>query len=680
MELILIRYLGGHVWNLGYFPNLVLIAAFIGMGGGFVLHTRVRQEATHRVLSWGVSALLLLVVLVNHAHPRVPGFGTFSGDVGGELFFTATPDQETSYLPFAVCFLLVVLVFALITQCTAKYFARFAPLHAYTLDIAGSCVGIVAFIGISWLTLPAWLWFAIACVPLAIVAWDGGPRVAVAVVALLGATAGLAHQRDTEMLADPALPVELEVHWSPYQKLEYVRDARGRRLITANGVMHQIMEPAERRRAQFYQIPYRHRTHAGKRVERVLIIGAGSGNDVAAALEAGARAVDAVEIDPVIASLGARHHPEKSLADERVEITIDDGRSFLTRTAHRYDVVIFALTDSLVKVSPMAQLRLENYLFTVESVRRAYEVLEADGTLVLYNYYREPWLREKLDDMVRAAVGRAPDTLWNRGDFWVLAIDRDEGGVPALAASAFEPSTDDWPFLYLRERGIPPLYARALAGMSVLVLLLLIAVHRSSGMEPKATHTPGRLALKLAFVLMGAAFLLLETKGVIQFSLLFGTTWLNSSLVFLAVLLLVLVANVLAQRFDPRSATPWTAIALVATSLLPLLIPLSSLLYVESPAMRFALAGLLTFSPVFFANLLFALSFRDQPVAEHLFGWNLIGATIGGLLEYTSMWLGYDALAWIVAGMYAAVYVLLTVSSRASPARQPQLADSRTPS
>ena len=67
----------------------------------------------------------------------------------------------------------------------------------------------------------------------------------------------------------------------------------------------------------------------------------------------------------------------------------------------------------------------------------------------------------------------------------------------------------------------------------------------------------------------------------------------------------------------------------------------------------------MTFSPIFFANLLFSLAFRDQPTAEHLFGWNLLGATLGGIIEYSSMALGYNALSLIVAACYALALVLL---------------------
>jgi spermidine synthase len=52
---------------------------------------------------------------------------------------------------------------------------------------------------------------------------------------------------------------------------------------------------------------------AGQKPKNILIIGAGSGNDVAAALLSGAEHVDAVEIDPVINRLGRQNHPTTPL-------------------------------------------------------------------------------------------------------------------------------------------------------------------------------------------------------------------------------------------------------------------------------------------------------------------------------------------------------------------------------
>lgn len=167
---------------------------------------------------------------------------------------------------------------------------------------------------------------------------------------------------------------------------------------------------------------------------------------------------------------------------------------------------------------------------------------------------------------------------------------------------------------------------------------------------------------------MGTAFLLLETKSVIQFSLLFGTTWLNNSLVFLAVLTLVLAANWSAARL-PRSPKVLTIafVCLVAACLLGLVFPLGNLLHVSSVFWRFILASLLTFSPIFLANLIFSVTFRDEAEsAAWLFGWNLTGATLGGALEYSSMQYGYNALGVMVAVIYTAVFLLLLLARRRS--------------
>jgi hypothetical protein len=161
---------------------------------------------------------------------------------------------------------------------------------------------------------------------------------------------------------------------------------------------------------------------------------------------------------------------------------------------------------------------------------------------------------------------------------------------------------------------------------------------------------------------MGMAFLLLETKSVVQVSLLFGTTWVNNSLVFLAVLLLVLAANWIATWIEDKRWLWWISALLILSTLLTFLVPLRSLLQIESGALRFAGASVLTFSPIFFANLIFSITFRDQEVAEHLFGWNLIGTTIGGIAEYTSMLFGYAFLGVLVAGCYTLVVVLLVAS------------------
>lgn len=658
LELALIRFLGGSIWNLGYFPNLVLISVFIGMGAGFMAQRSLPPQLSTALMAawpWLVLALAGCAVVLR---PGVPGFGLDQGVVGGELYFSMSPDQgDAGYGLFVLWMALCVAVFAALSQWTARVFATLPPLTAYTADIGGSCTGIVVFAACSAFQAPAWAWFAILAValPLTLPAARRGLLAASGIAALLGCVT-LAQWQDLRLMRNPDFPGDLEVTWSPYQKLEVISGANlPTPVILANGIGHQFIMPEDALAKSHYAVPHaqRQQRFPGRPYGRVLIIGAGSGNDVASALRHGATHIDAVDIDPVIAGIGRRRNVLQPYADPRVTVTIDDGRAVLTRAQPGYDLIIFALTDSLVKLSSVSTLRLENFLFTADSVRRAYELLAPDGDLYLYNTYREDWLVDKIGRMLAEATGQAP------------AVHKAEGGVVQLRVTRADPApaqprlspdvpTDDWPFLYLRERGVPGLYAGAMA-LLVAVLALLLG---GFVLARRHDEAGAPLGLRVAFMLMGAAFMLLETKSVIQFSLLFGTTWLNNALVFLGVLLSVLLANRLAARLDASVQTAVSAL-LLASCLLNWVLPPALLLDIPSAPLRFVAAVLVMFSPVFFANMLFSLRFRDAPEAEHLFGWNLAGTTVGAVAEYTSMQVGYTALAAVVTALYVVALVLM---------------------
>ncbi len=661
LELVLIRFFAGTIWNLGYFPNLVLLAVFVGMGVGFIFHTRIEDRHSAWILGSAPAFLALVCILVQLLRPAVPGFDNWLGNIGGEVYYTDTGSSSTvsALLAFPLWFLFVVLLFVMISQRTAKLFRLFPPLSAYTLDIGGSCCGILAFMGVSWLGLPAWSWFLLAS-PLFV--WVQSDRLLtrrfLATSPLL-LVAFLAWRQDTSLLDSPGFGGDLAVRWSPYQKVECAALPGGHWALFVNGIGHQSMLPQDVLDRSYYPIPHRFRRARSLHPYRsVLVIGAGAGNDVAAALQNGAEHVDAVEIDPAIARFGREWHPVRPYDDPRVTLTITDARAFMTRTRRRYDLIVFALTDSLVKVSPLAQLRLENYLYTEESVRRARELLTEAGDVVLYNSYRLPWVLEKNQLLIRSAFGRSPGVLYRNGDFVMLLVGKAGEGMQAseITPSGVDVTTDDWPFPYLRRRGIPSIYGWVMAGLALVVGLLMWVFHRWEG---RRSGSAGDVRLRLAFVIMGLAFLLLETKGVIQFSLLFGTTWLNNSLVFLAVLTLVLLANWVARYVRGR----WLVFACYASLIvfcgIALAYPLSRLLHVPSTTLRFVVASVLTFSPIFFANVIFSATLRDQSLPELLFGWNLLGATLGGVVEYASMVVGYNTLAVIVGVCYTIVFLLL---------------------
>src|SRR5947208_5380183 len=328
--------------------------------------------------------------------------------------------------------------------------------------------------------------------------------------------------------------------------------------------------------------------------QHALILGAGSGSDAATALAHGVRDITAVEIDPVIAKLGARFHPDQPYSDPRVHLVNADGRVFLRNTKEKFDLIIFALPDSLTLTSSIANLRLESFLFTQDSLAAARDALAPNGVLVLYNYYRERWLIEKLASMVGRTFGRDSfvSTYGGQGRGAVIVNGprlseippgafgpyREETFLPNekelrvtgegfFAATEKPPATDDWPFIYLPKKSFPGLYLRGLAvilGIS-LAAIFLVAPRR----------TLRRFDWHMFF--LGVAFALLEVKALTTFALLFGSTWNVNSLVFFAILSSVLLAVMLNYRFKIKRIEIFYVLLFVALAV-NLLLPPEALL------------------------------------------------------------------------------------------------------
>jgi hypothetical protein len=336
-----------------------------------------------------------------------------------------------------------------------------------------------------------------------------------------------------------------------------------------------------------------------------------------------------------------------------VTVHIDDGRAFLERTGKRYDLIVLALTDSLTVVGGQSALRLENYLFTAEAMARTKERLNPDGTFAMYNFY-EPWLLNRYAGTVSSAYGGAPcvetgSVLGGRQQA-VLTIGADGAARDCAVtwrppADTPAPATDDHPFPYLIGSGIPPFY------VWILGLLLAAAV-----VLVRVTGGPLRgMASYLDLWFMGAAFLLLETKNVVQFALLFGTTWMVNAAVFAGILLSVLAAVELARRV--RLPRPWLLYAaLLVTLAVAWIVPQAALLDL-SPPLRFLAGTVIAFAPIFLANLVFAQRFKDVGSSTVAFGANLLGAIAGGALEYLALLYGYRLLLIVVAGLYGLAFL-----------------------
>jgi len=733
LELAGIRWFPAHALHLTFFTNVVLLACFLGMSVGCL-------AANHRrnYLSW---TPVFLVVAMAAAHIVEITSGSFvKWDEGREspqvVFFgvaTHTPDILRYPIPVEVLcgFFFIVIALAMIGP--GQELGRALNLwpnrvQAYTINITGSIVGIVLFAACSYLQLSPLWWFGFVAVGLGYFYFVSPRRrfrkklyvLAPVMGLLLLLVIGLASY--TLIHNDFEGQKEARQIWSPYYRIDYKPYDLS---LSVNLIFHQSMVSRNDKYAA-YALPHVINRDAGRPpFKNVMIIGAGSGNDVSRALQWGAEHVDAVEIDPAIYRLGTQYHPDHPYQDPRVEIHNDDGRNFLRATDRKYDLIIYALVDSLVLHSGYSNIRLESYLFTQQTFADVKKHLKPEGTFVVYNYFRQGWLISRLQKSLDEVFGAGNPvclTLPYRkviepevntaGDFTVFfsgntgnlrlaftqqpeyflrsdqapspdspngflqpapderqrfgqASEADRQKSPwqkfGLATvvqppGALPPATDDWPFFYLRKPMMPALSLRGILIMAGLALLLiLLFVPRRSEAESPAGNTGGdvgaRRSLNLQIFFLGAGFMLIETKAVVTMALLFGSTWVVNSVVFFAVLVMILLANIWTLKTNVTRLWPYY-VGLFVTLALNTIVPLDFFLGMNRNV-QVAGSCLLVFAPVLFAGVIFAASFKRTAQADRAFGYNIAGAMLGGLAENMSMLLGFQYVALVAILFYA---------------------------
>ena len=646
-ELVLIRWIPANVTYVGFFSNFLLMGSFLGIGAGILAGRR--GVASRLPISLFPVVLFLVVRLVTLIQLNVQ---IRSAD---EIFFGLAENAsaaDVNYLVLPTVVGLTALLLALLAMPLGPLLASMPPLRAYTIDILGSISGILLFTALSAASTPPPVWFAALAILLAVLALGRGVTPwALVSASLMVATIALAGPR----AAAGSISTE---SWSPYYRITlFSHPGDPTEFVNVNGIPHQtVWNVNDPRKEPFYEQVYR--WLPDRRFDRVLVVGAGNGVDVSLALRHGARHVDAVEIDPGIAEIGRTRSPQHPYADPRVSLHVTDGRNFLATSTDRYDLVVFALPDSLTLVSSAANIRLESFLFTEEAFTSVRNHLTANGVFVLYNYYRQPWLIQRIAGMVGDAFG-TPAIARTFRDVSAAIADGPGLGDRALLSDSvtpipadpqFRPATDDWPFLYLRQPEVAPYYLAALLAIFAAGLAVVVVLARTTGTS-LARFSPHFFAL-------GAAFLLLETRSIVTFSLLFGTTWLTNAMAFAAILLSVLLAIRVNARWPLRDARPVYAALFASLALAWFLRP--EQLLIDPPILRYVVASAIAFAPVFCANLIFTRSFRDTRTADMAFAANLLGAVVGGALEYSSLVFGHAALYPLAAVLYALAWVFVT--------------------
>jgi len=661
LELAMIRW-QGTVWELfAFYKNFGLISCFAGLGLGYALSNR---KCIPMVLSLPLLALqMFLLVAMRNGMPAWTLTSLMATPFSEQLNMgfavsTDAPHMIAVYVFLSAVMLLTALAFVPVGQICGRLLKQTTALKAYGLNLIGSIVGSFLMMDLSILWTPPVIWL-VPCFAIFLVLQAFDRRaIIVGALSMLVAVSVL----------DWPVSFLYERVYSPYQLLERGRGDHGLSMIRAAGQYYQrildlsnnsVAAYRDQKPAQnYYELPYRIHPNS----KRVAVVGAGTGNDVAAALRTGVAQIDAIEIDPAIMDIGAQYHPEFPYWNKRVSCYVDDARTFLRSTTNKYDLIVYGLLDSHTLLSHASSVRLDSFVYTVEGIRDARNRLVDDGVVSLSFCIISKEIGRKIYLMMEKAFdGHPPICIRANYDSSVIFLQSKEGNLKlnsdVLNKTGFkyitheysnpniqaDISTDDWPFFYMPQRVYPISYI----GMVALIFLASLFLYWNFvGERPRLNHS--------AYFFMGAGFMLVETKAITELGLMFGNTWQIISIVIIAVLTMAYLANVVVMKFGlNRMGTP----------LILLLLSLGvGLAVAKSGGMPATPLGQLTAViiltiPIFFSGLAFSsLLARTGDIAGAL-AINLFGAICGGLLEYNSMYFGFQFLYWIAMGLYGAALV-----------------------
>jgi spermidine synthase len=678
LETLFIRWVGTEIRIFAYLQNTILVVCFLGLGiGMFTSSRRIDIKQSLVPLS-----LFLLLMAIPTTRTTLSATSEMLSAIGDLMIWVPleTSDTYQRILFLAAGLVLTYGVLALIVDIfvpLGRILGRLMnvnpnPISAYSINIAGSIIGTWGFVLFSYLYQPPFVWFLVTAGMLAVfILWANKDRgISFTLLGLIIVLSWFASR----------VPGALDVIWSPYQKL-VVRESQsnwvGDYQIDVNNAGYQAIidlsdervsaEPdkfaPELKGMSQYDIPLLFHPNP----ESVLIVGSGTGNDVAGALRHNVPSITAVEIDPAIISIGKDLHPEDPYSSSNVRIVNDDARSYFATTDEFYDLISFGLLDSHTTTS-LTNARLDHYVYTKESIIQARSRLKDGGIIVLTFDAQKPFIADRIDTVLNEVFGYPPLVFrisvshYGGGGIMFVTGDRDtvqkqlaandrlaayikgqQEQAPVQITHSTKITTDDWPYLYLETARIPSLYY-------VLIGLLIVIFWRSY----KKWEAYGNISILNQtfwhFFFLGAAFLLLEVQNISKASVVLGNTWQVNAVIISSVLGMALIANWIVHRFPKIPILP-IYLLLIGVSLGLYFVDLTRFAFLPYPT-KAIVVGTLTSLPMLFSGIVFTRSFAETKDRSNALGANLIGALIGALLQSITFMTGIKALLLLVAGFY----------------------------
>ena len=663
LELSIIRIHSSYFQLFAYFKNLSVLSCFLGLGVGYSF-SRVKLFS----LNW-TFPLIALQVSFMYLLKDTPITLFFQNPISeiwniGQSIAIGSIHIILIYFFISVIFLLNAVAFVPLGHLVAKLMMNCDTLKAYSYDLIGAIAGIVFFTILSFLWTGPIVWLIISFSVLIFFQYNLKLNIKFNCISFVILIFSL------NTFLDPS---RMDLH-SPYQNVsvKFLNNSAAPVEVKSNNIWLQTPLNLSNEYYQnenstwhkFYIIPF---VSTKSDFKNILIVGSGTGNDVATALRYTDADIDAVEIDPLVADIGVKLHPEKPYLDKRVNLIINDARNYIKETTKKYDLIVYSLLDSHANLSSKGGVRLDSYVYTVESFFEAKKKINEGGMIFLSfaisteemgnKIYKMLKMNFENDPVILTRDERAIQNNFVEGIYSFAVSDKklslDLSKSNYVETNMFKDkkfydnvdvSTDDWPFFYMSYRIYPTSYAVLI---SVIFIISLIFLRKLTKMNYSN--------FSFTCFFLGVGFMLMETKGITELAKIYGSTWVVVSVVITAILSMAYLANIMIIKKINISVNMiyfWLIISLFATYLITFV----NFYNFPTIYLKFLIPIVLTF-PVFFSGLAFSKELLSYGSTANALSCNILGAIVGGLLEYNSMFFGFKFLYILAIIFYFMAYM-----------------------
>ena len=673
LELSIIRIHSSYLHFFSYLKNISLLSCFLGLGIGYAL----KKYKIYSV-NW-IFPLLTLQVIILYFLSQTPVSIILINPIAEQL--TMGQDTARGIIHLLMIYSFIVFIFLFNAMCfipighlISRLMNNIESLTAYSLNLIGSFFGIILFVMLSFLLTPPAVWILFSFILFLIILRKSLQNYFFSIICVISLiiilSLDLKNKKETiyspyqnitvERLKTPLNPVILQTSHLFYQAMLNLSDKLSFDNSWRNeGNIFGAHVDVDHEK-EFYNLPFLIKETLP---ESILIVGSGSGNDVAAANRFNIKNIDAVEIDPIIAELGRKYHPESPYSNSNVNLEIDDARTFIKNSKKNYDVIVYGLLDSQSNLSSKGGIRLDSYVYTVEALTESKNKLKKNGFIFISFFVQTPEIGYKIFAMLEKATGIKPTVLKSKTNSRYIfiggkkdidikinklkyfKINKDFNGENLYDIDL---STDDWPFLYMPSKVYPFTY------LSIIIVLLFFSIYFLNKLiKIKASN------FSTSCFFLGAGFMLVETKGITEIAKIYGSTWVVISIVIAAVLFMSFIANLIVMKKFKISST-------FAYSLLLISLIIGYYLFTQgsvniSPNVNKIIMPIILTLPILFSGIAFSKELLKLQSISQALSSNILGAMVGGFLEYNSMYFGFSNL-YVLAGI---IYLSAFVFSKA---------------